>query len=52
MVFNKAINTNTYCPCAAAAENTKNLLKNPANGGIPANENRASIITKLNRGLV
>jgi len=30
----------------------KNLLKNPANGGIPANEKSAIIITKLNFGLV
>ena len=30
----------------------KNLLKNPANGGIPASENKAIIITKLKRGFV
>ena len=30
----------------------KNLLKNPAKGGIPAKENIANIITTLNLGLV
>lgn len=30
--------------------NTKNLLKNPANGGIPANEKRASVMTIVSLG--
>ena len=30
----------------------KNLLKNPAKGGIPANENIARVITKAKRGFV
>ena len=39
-------------PCCTAPVKIKNLLKKPANGGIPANENIASIIVNDKRGLV
>ena len=52
IVFTNAKNTTNQCPAWNAEANTKNLEKNPANGGIPANENRAMVITKLSLGLV
>ena len=55
MVFSKAMNTSTYIagvPAPRAPVKMKNLLKNPANGGIPARENIASIIVTARRGLV
>ena len=39
-------------PVWHAPTKMKNLLKNPANGGIPANENIASIIENASHGLV
>jgi len=52
MVLTKARKTTSQCPAWNADANTKNLEKNPANGGIPANEKSASVMTKLKRGLV
>ena len=52
VTFTTAKNTNRYNPSLAAAVNKKNLPKNPATGGIPASENNANIITKLNLGFV
>ena len=51
-VLTKAMNTTNQCPLWKAAANTKNLLKNPANGGIPAKENKAKVMTMVSFGLV
>ena len=51
-VLTNAMNTTNQCPLLNAAAKTKNLLKNPANGGIPAKENKAQVITMVNFGLV
>ena len=39
-------------PWLMADVKMKNLLKKPANGGIPARENMASIIEQASQGLV
>ena len=52
-IKNRSSTTSQIRPVLArAALNKKNLPKNPATGGIPANENSASIMTKLSFGLV
>lgn len=52
IVFTNARNTTSQWPAWKADAKTKNFEKNPANGGIPASENKAMVITKLNLGLV
>mgnify|MGYP007120305024 CR=1 FL=1 len=51
-VLTKAINTSKWKPAWNADMKIKNLEKNPANGGIPASENRDRVITNANFGLV
>jgi hypothetical protein len=52
MVFTNARNTTRYHPSAKAAAKMKNFVKKPANGGMPPNENRASVSTSVRRGFV
>lgn len=55
MVLIRAMSTSTYIaiePWLMAEVKMKNLLKKPANGGIPASENMASIIAHASQGLV
>ena len=52
IVFTNARNTTSQWPAWKADAKTKNFEKNPANGGIPASENKAMVITKLNLGFV
>lgn len=51
-VLISAMNTSRWNPASKAAINMKNLEKNPANGGIPAKENRDIVIRKAIFGFV
>ena len=51
-MFTSAINTSKWKPPWKAAAKIKNFEKKPANGGIPASENRASVIRNASLGLV
>lgn len=51
-VFINAMNTTAQNPALNALMKTKNLLKKPANGGMPASEKSASVITSVSFGLV
>lgn len=52
IVLSRAMNTNRWNPLRKAAAKIKNLEKKPANGGMPARENSASVIVKASFGLV
>ena len=43
---------NQYCPLEAPAVNKNSLPKNPAVGGMPANENNARVSIHARNGLV
>ena len=46
------MNTSKWKPLSNAAAKMKNFEKKPANGGIPARENNASVIRNASLGLV
>lgn len=46
-----AIITSQICPEPTANESNKYFPKKPANGGIPANDNKATVIEKVKNGL-
>ena len=46
------MNTSRWKPPSKAAAKMKNFEKKPANGGMPARENSASVIKNANFGLV
>ena len=46
------MNTSKWKPASKAAMKIKNFEKNPANGGIPASENREIVIRKAIFGFV
>lgn len=52
IVLIRAMNTSRWKPPSKAAAKMKNFEKKPANGGMPARENSASVIKNANFGLV
>ena len=46
------MNTSKWKPASKAAMKIKNFEKNPANGGIPANENKDRVIRSAIFGFV